>query len=173
MPALSCSPWVDDNENENLASAPLLRATKDRKNQAFTLVEVMGGVALVGIASIIVILALLQMNTYATVARLKTLATVIALNQIELVSTDAPFSPADLQIPADLTVGTQTAPVLIYDDPNSDNVVNGIMTTVVDDPNYSQNGYNLHLRRITVTISYEFRNRSYNVTMHTIRASDA
>jgi hypothetical protein len=73
----------------------------------------------------------------------------------------------------ELGLGTQTAPVLVYDDPNSEANVNGIMTTIVDDPNYSQNGYNLHLRRITVTISYQFRNRTYTVTMHTIRASDA
>ena len=92
---------------------------------------------------------------------------------IELVSTDAPFSPPDAQIPVELGLGTQTAPVLVYDDPNSEASVNGVMTTIVDDPNYSQNGYNLHLRRITVTISYQFRNRAYNVTMHTIRASDA
>lgn len=140
--------------------------------RAFTLLEVMSAVAVLALLSSGVISVLLQMNTNATVARLQTLAGVIALNQIELISTDAPFSPPDEQVPVDLTVGNQTAPVIVYDDPNVDGEVIGSMTTVVDDPDYWQNGFNLHLRRITVTVSYQFRNRTYSVQMHTIRASD-
>jgi prepilin-type N-terminal cleavage/methylation domain-containing protein len=138
----------------------------------FTLVEIMSVVAILGLVSTGIISVLLQMNTYATVARLKTLAAVVALNQIELVSTDAPFSPPDQQIPVELTLGNQMSSILVYDDPNSDGVVNGTMTTTVDDPNYWQNGYNLHLRRVTVTVTYQFRNRNYTVRMHTIRTSD-
>lgn len=121
--------------------------------------------------------ALLAMNSYATVARLNTLASAIALNQIELVSTDAPFSPPDDQIPVDLMVGTQTKddpadPIIIYDDPNSETTITGKMTTTVEDPGYRQNGYDLYLRRITVTVTYKFRNQTYQVRMRTIRASD-
>lgn len=121
--------------------------------------------------------ALLAMNSYATVARLNTLASAIALNQIELVSTDAPFSPPDNQIPVDLIVGTQTKddpadPIIIYDDPNSETTITGKMTTTVEDPGYRQNGYDLYLRRITVTVTYKFRNQTYQVRMRTIRASD-
>jgi prepilin-type N-terminal cleavage/methylation domain-containing protein len=138
----------------------------------FSLLEVMFAVAIVALLSIGIITLLLQMNTYATAARLKTLATLAALNQVELLSTDAPFSPPDQQVPVELTIGNQTAPVIVYDDPNSNITVTGTMTTTVDDPNYWQNGYNLHLRRVTVTVAYVFRNRNYTVTMHTIRASD-
>lgn len=138
----------------------------------FTLMEVLSAAAILVFMSLSVITILLQMNTYATAARLKTLASVIALNQVELVSTDAPFSPPDDQIPVDLTVGTQTAPVIVYDDPNADTTVNGVMTTSVEDPGYWQDGRNLHVRRVNVTISYEFRNRNYSVTMRTLRASD-
>ena len=138
----------------------------------FTLLEVMSTVAVLAVLCTGVITVLLQMNTNAAVARLNSLAALAALNQIELVSTDSPFSPPDNQIPVQLTLGNQTAPLLVYDDPNADGVVNGVMTTTVEDPNYWQNGYNLHLRRVTVTVSYQFRNRNYTVRMRTIRASD-
>ncbi len=139
---------------------------------AFTLVEVITSVAIIAGISVALTTAFLQMNTYAALSRLKTCATVIALNQIELVSTDAPFSPPDEQVPVELVLGTQTAPLIVYDDPNANLSVWGVMTTVVEDPGYWQNSMNLNLRKITVTISYTFRNKNYSVTMHTIRASD-
>ena len=125
-------------------------------NSGFTFAEVLFAVAVLAIVAATVISLLLQMNTYAMVARLKTLAGTIALNQIELVYTDAPFSPPDEQVPVELTLGTQTAPVIIYDDPNSDTTVEGTMTTVVEDPGYWQNGFNLYLRKITVTSATVF-----------------
>lgn len=142
------------------------------KEHGFTLLEVMASAGVLALISVAMVSVLLQMNSHATVARLKTLATLVALNQIELVSTDAPFSPPDAQIPVELVLGDQAAPIFVYDDPNSEQVVTGTMTTTVDDPNYWQNGYNLHLRRVTVTVTYQFRNRNYLVRMHTIRASD-
>lgn len=142
------------------------------RQTGFTLMEVMFTVGILALVASAVITALLQMNTNAMTARLKTLAALSALNQIELVSTDAPFSPPDDQVPVELTLGNQTAPILIYDDPNSDTTVTGTITTTVDDPSYWQNGYNLFVRRVTVTVSYQFRNRTYVVKMHTIRASD-
>lgn len=115
---------------------------------------------------------MLHMNTNAMASRLTTMASLIALNQIELVSTDAPFSPPDEQVPVELVVGEQTAPVIIYDDPNWDHSIDGTITTKVEDPGYWQNGTNLHVRRVTVTVAYRFRNREYSVVMHTLRASD-
>ncbi len=144
----------------------------EKRNSGFTFAEVLFSMAVLAIVAAAVISLLLQMNTYAMVARLKTLAGTIALNQIELVYTDAPFSPPDEQVPVELTLGSQTAPVIIYDDPNSETTVEGTMTTVVEDPGYWQNGFNLNLRRITVTVSYSFRNRNYSVTMHSVRTSD-
>ncbi len=143
------------------------------KTAAFTLVETLVSTTIIILLSLSVVPAMLHMNTNATVARLTTLASIIALNQVELVETDAPFSPPDGQIPVELALGEQTAPVIIYDDPNWDHSVLGQMTTRVEDPNYWQNGMNLHLRKVTVTVSYRFRNRDYSVQMHTIRASDA
>jgi prepilin-type N-terminal cleavage/methylation domain-containing protein len=138
----------------------------------FTLIEAIVAIAVLALLSTAIITILLQMNTHAMAARLQTLAAVTALNQVELVSTDAPFSPPDEQIPVELIVGEQTAPVLVYDDPNSEETITGIMTTTVEDPGYSQNGFYLHMRKVTVTVSYLFRNRPYSVRMRTIRASD-
>lgn len=132
----------------------------------------MVAVAVVALVSTGVIALLLQMNTHAMTARLKTLATVASLNQVALVSTDAPFSPADGQIPVDLDVGNQVSSIIVYDDPNSGLSIPGTMTTTVADPEYWQNGHNLQLREITVSVAYTFRNRNYTVKLHTIRAAD-
>ncbi len=140
--------------------------------RAFSLVEVMVSIGILGLISTGVIALMLLMNTNATVSRLQTLATIAALNQVELVSTDAPFSPPDSQIPVELKLGNQMSSILVYDDPNADSFITGTMTTTVDDPNYFQNGNNLNLRRVSVTVAYKFRNRNYVVRMHTIRASD-
>ncbi len=140
----------------------------------FTLIEVLVSATLIILISLSVVPAMLHMNTNAMAARLTTLASLIALNQVELVSTDAPFSPPDSQIPASLALGPpRTESVIIYDDPNFDSTVTGTMTTNVENPGYWQNGVDLHLRRVTVTVAYKFRNKDYSVRMHTIRASDA
>lgn len=143
-----------------------------KNSAAFALTEVLFSVGAFGLSSAVALALLLQVNTHAAVARMKTLASIAALNQAGLVRTDGPFSPADDQIPVDLEVGTQSAPIVIYDDPNSETAVMGVMTTTISDPDYWQNSNNLHLRRITVTIQYQFRNRNYSVTMHTMRAAD-
>lgn len=157
-----------------VSSSPSTRpvSTHPGKASAFTLVETLVSTTIIILLSLSVVPAMLHMNTNATVARLTTLASIIALNQVELVATDAPFSPPDGQIPVELASGQQTAPVIIYDDPNWDHSVLGQMTTKVEDPDYWQNGVNLHLRKVTVTVSYRFRNKDYSVVMHTIRASD-
>lgn len=144
-----------------------------RSAAGFTLIEVLVSATLIILISLSVVPAMLHMNTNAMAARLTTLASLIALNQVELVSTDAPFSPFDGQIPESLALGPpRTESVIIYDDPNFDSTVTGILTTNVENAGYWQNGVDLHLRRVTVTVAYKFRNKNYSVRMHTIRASD-
>ncbi len=165
--SLGATPWLPQ-----YPGAGRLRASPQRRCRAFTLVEVLVSTTIVILISLSVVPAMLHMNTNAMAARLTTLASVIALNQVELVATDAPFSPPDGQVPVDLEIGEQTAPVIIYDDPNWDHAVTGQMTTTVEDPGYWQGGMDLHLRKVTVTVTYRFRNKNYSVQMHTIRASD-
>ncbi len=155
--------------------SPIARESFGLKRDAaagFTLLEILVSAAIIILVSLSVVPAMLHMNTNAMTARLTTMASLIALNQIELVSTDAPFSPPDGQVPVELEVGQQTAPVIVYDDPNHDVTINGIMTTTVDEVDNEPGQPVLYLRKITVKVEYEFRNKDYSVVMHTLRASD-
>lgn len=166
---------IDQLQPASTDPSPVPRAPLGLKRNAaagFTLLEILVSAAIIILISLSVVPAMLHMNTNAMTARLTTMASLIALNQIELVSTDAPFSPADGQIPVELQIGEQTAPVIIYDDPNHDVTVNGVMTTTVDEVQNQPGQPVLHLRQVTVKVEYEFRNKDYTVVMHTLRASD-
>lgn len=152
--------------------AAFARPAAHSSRAAFTLIEVLVSAVIVILIGLSVVPAMLLLNTNTMAARLTTMASLIALNQVALVSTDAPFSPPDGQIPVDLALGEQTAPVIIYDDPNWDHSVNGTMTTKVEAVENEAGAPPLHLRRVTVTVEYNFRNKDYSVVMHTIRASD-
>ena len=132
-----------------------------------------------GITAGVSILALSHMNNRAFLSRCQTGASTVAQNQIDLILSDTPFNPQKSQIPPELVVGTvvvgsSTAPsVPIYTDPKTGNIsVKGWMTTTVADTATTYNGASLTIYRATVTVSYSFRNRSYAVTMSTLRCSD-
>ena len=149
-------------------SLPRLKWRRPREAvEGFTLVETLVSATIIILITLSVVPAMLQMNTTAMASRLTTMATLLALNQIELAQTDSPFSPPDGQIPVGLTPGEQTSPVIIYDDPNWDQTVSGTLTTTVEVTAYP------YVHKVTVTVRYKFRNRDYVVSMHSLRASDA
>jgi hypothetical protein len=51
-------------------------------------------------------------------------------------------------------------------------IVTGTIETSVTDPAVQIGGVDLNLRQATVNVKYTFRNRSYMVTMETMRAPD-
>ena len=145
-----------------------------RRDVGITIVEVLVSLTVLLIVGGSTLSALVQMNNQAVVSRLMTSAHNVAQNQIELVLTDTPFVPQQSLIPDELTVGTKTdSNVLIYMDPETDTYsVVGTMTTTVADTNTSVNGFSLHVYKVTVTVTYKFRSKTYNVSLNALRASD-
>jgi type II secretory pathway pseudopilin PulG len=153
-------------------------AVRDRSayRAALTLVEVVVAFVLIGVASATAYLGFDMLNRQSAYARLFTNATAIAQNEIELFQTDGPFNPQWNQVPDELTVGTQQIPnVIIYTDPDNDNVVvTGTLTRQVSDPGFTAGTppVNLNVRRVTVKLTYNYRGRNFTVMMDTMRASD-
>ena len=116
----------------------------------------------------------LNIRNRATIARLFTGAQTVAQNQIDLMFCDSPYNPQKSQVPAELVPGTQTQNnIPIYTDPVTNDVVAaGTVTSTVVDTGTSYGGYGLNVYSITVTVSYQFRGNSYQVTMSTLRTSD-
>ena len=77
-----------------------------------------------------------------------------------------------------LTLGTTTTPnVFVYQDPVSGNVVvTGTMATTVTDlgasMTFAGSTKNLNTYRATVTVTYTYRGKTYNVSMDTMRTGD-
>src|SRR5438270_13721113 len=95
-----------------------------RCSAAFTLMEVVMALAVVGTMGAGCYVGFNSLNTYAISSRLYSEAQTAAQNQIDLILSKEPFDPANNKIPTVLTLGTTTTPnVFIYTDPVSGNVV--------------------------------------------------
>lgn len=151
----------------------LLMQCRVEKKSAFTLVELLVAVTLISIAMFSTFWALTQANQNASIARLQTGAAVAAQNRIDLILSDSPFNPQNGQIPPELTPGTVTETgVAVYTDPVSGDTVTGTRTTDVANLGVIVSGINMNIYRATVKVSYQYRNRSYSVTLNTLRTSD-
>ena len=156
---------------------------KVRAAAAYSLVEAMVSLGVLGIGIASMVGALTQFNSNASITRNATGAYAAVMNQIDLIQSDAPFNPqktnpdGTAQIPPELQLGTQTQNnVPIYQDPNTGVVVSGTMTTTVSDisSTYTQGSqtFPLTMYQAVVTITYTYLNRNYSFSMSTIRTSD-
>jgi type II secretory pathway pseudopilin PulG len=156
---------------------------KARAVAAFSLVETMVSLSVLGIGIASTVGALTKFNSNASITRNATGAYTAVMNQIDLIQSDAPFNPqktnpdGTAQIPAELQPGTQTKNnVPVYEDPNTGVVVSGTMTTTVSDisSTYTQGSrtFPLTMYQAVVTITYTYLNRNYSFSMSTIRTSD-
>ena len=150
---------------------------------AFTLVEAMVSISVLGIGLASTVGALTKFNSIASISRNATGACVAVMNQIDLIQSDTPFNPqksnpdGTAQIPPELQLGTQTQNnVPIYQDANTATVVTGTLTTTVSDisSTYTQNGQTFPLTtyQAVVTITYTYLSQNYSFSMSTIRTSD-
>jgi type II secretory pathway pseudopilin PulG len=150
---------------------------------AFTLVEAMVGISILGIGIVSTVGALTKFNSIASISRNATGAYAAVMNQIDLIQSDSPFNPQEInpdgtaQIPPELQLGAQTRNnVPVYQDPSTGVVVSGTMTTTVADisSTYTQGGqiFPLTMYRAVVTLNYTYLNRNYSFSMSTIRTSD-
>jgi len=156
---------------------------KARVVAAFTLVEAMVAISVLGIGVASAVGALTKFNSIASISRNATGAYAAVMNQIDLIQSDAPFNPGKTnpdgtaQIPPELQLGTQTQNnVPIYQDTNTGVVVSGTMTTTVSDisSTYTQGSqtYPVTMYQAVVTVTYTYLSRNYSFSMSTIRASD-
>ena len=117
-----------------------------------------------------------QLNQMAMVSRLYTGAYAQAQSQIDLIASDTPFQPQNGLIPTELTPGTTTATVTVYQDPISNTTTNGTRTTTVASSNttYTQGSITetLYLYEAYVNVAYTYRGKSYSVAFSTLRTSD-
>jgi len=156
---------------------------------AFTFVEALVAVSLVGVGVATNLTALLKVNSIACMARNATGAQTFAQNEIDKFLSYSPFNPQKTnlsdgtsQIPKDpnnsppaydLTLGTHTySNVPIYKDPDNGVVVNGTITTVISDASQSYNGNVIPMYQAVVTVTYRYLNRTYTTTTSTLRVSD-
>lgn len=139
-----------------------------RGRLAFTMVETVIAIALIGIGVSTTIAALTKFNAFASESRNATGAYAACINQIDAIQSATPFKPPTL-VPTVLTLGTQAPEdVNIYQDANSNRVVAGTRTTTVAD--VSTGGVTIY--RATVTVNYTYLGRSYSFSMQTLRSSD-
>src|SRR2546423_11125831 len=153
-------------------------ASQSIRRAAFTLMEVVMALGVIGTMGAGCYVGFNSLNTYAVSSRLYSEAQAAAQNQIDQILSKGPFDPVRNKIPTVLTVGTTTTPnVFVYQDPVSASaVVTGTMTTTITDTGSTMNftGVNTHLNiyRATVTVSYTYRGKTYNVSMDTMRTGD-
>jgi len=149
---------------------------------AFTLVESIVAISLVGLGIATSVGALTKINAFASMGRNSTGAYTAVMNQIDKIHSYKPFNPlhrdengvADPEIPPELALGTRVEPnIPIYKDPTSGVVVSGTRTTQVVDatpPNYK--GSKLVMYRATVTVAYTYLTRNVAFSMSTVRTCD-
>ncbi|HZR77896.1 MAG TPA: prepilin-type N-terminal cleavage/methylation domain-containing protein [Chthoniobacterales bacterium] len=155
-----------------------MKLNRANKRPGFTLMEVVMALAVIGTMGAGCYVGFNSLNAYAVSSRLYSEAQSAAQNQIDLILSKEPFDPTKGKIPSVLTLGTTTTPnVFVYKDPVSGNaVVTGTMTTTVTDTGdtmtYAGSTTALNVYRATVTVNYTYRNKSYSVSMDTMRTGD-
>jgi prepilin-type N-terminal cleavage/methylation domain-containing protein len=155
-----------------------IKSKRQGGKRAFTLMEVVMALAVIGTMGAGAYVGFNSLNTYAISSRLYSEAQTAAQNQIDLILSQEPFDPTNGKIPTVLTLGATTTPnVFVYTDPVSGNVVvTGLMTTTITDlgatMTFAGSTKNLNTYRATVTVTYTYRGTTYNVSMDTMRTGD-
>lgn len=148
-------------------------------SDAFTITEAVVALSIIGIGIGSMITSMGQLNQEASVSRNATGADAALQNQIDLLLSDGPFNPQKTgsdgqpQIPPELVVGVHTTNnVPIYREPNTGIIVSGTMTTTVTDISQPYLGLTMYMYQATVSVSYNYRGRTYTSSRTTIRSSD-
>ena len=145
---------------------------KPRRENAFTLVEVLTATALFALIATTVIWGLNMLQHRATVNRLYTQAQTLCQNQIDRVLTAGPYNPSVVpaQTPPELMPNQAPVPVDISTAPGLP--VSGTVTTIVTDTGLQHSGSDLKIKQARVIVAYNFRGKPFSVEMNTLRAPD-
>ena len=153
--------------------------------------EIFVALSVLGTISAGVYVGFNEVNAYSVSSRLYSEAQAVAQNQIDIILSKGPFNVTSTpyRVPPELALMTEPngAPkttvkpdVFVYRDPVSGKViVTGTMTTTITNVPVQQTypisppvTSPLNVRRATVTVSYTFRNKPYNVVLETMRTAD-
>ena len=151
-------------------------AAKSRRKRGFSLMEVMVAAGILAVFVCTSLIAMTQLNRYAAVARLRTLALGFAQQKVDFLMT-TPWSVSSTR-PASLAVGTTTENNLPLDNDtfntqaglsssftNLDLQVTATRTTQITD-------VSTRIFRAAVTVTYVYRGRTYSVSLTSLRATD-
>jgi Tfp pilus assembly protein PilV len=175
--------------------------SRRRSEVAFTFVEILVAISVIGIGIATTIAALTQTNWLASNSRNTTGAYTMLMNEVDLFQSMSPFNPqrknqdGTAQIPKDGTHGsfvlydmnptsgtprqlsidgtTWNVPVYEYKDATNNVVVvvNGQMTETVNDLSSATPALP-NTYQVNFTLTYTYRSRTYTYSMSTIRTSD-
>lgn len=163
-----------------------------RFRAGLSILEVFIALAVLGTVSAGVYVGFNEVNAYSVSSRLYSEAHAVAQNQIDVILSKGPFNVTSTpyRVPPELALTTEPngAPkttvkpnVFVYTDPVSGKVVvTGTMSTRITNLPIQQTypvsspsvTSPLNIRRATVTVSYTFRNKPYNVVLETLRTAD-
>ncbi len=148
-----------------------------RRISAFTLIEVLFAGTLLAVFITGSVIAMTQLNRWATSARLRTIALAVAQQRVDQIET-TPWL-VGVTRPTILNAGTTTdnnvplnndnfnaATSLITPYTNLDSQVLSTRTTVIAD-------LTANTLRATVTVTYIYRNRPATITLNTLRTTDS
>ena len=153
-----------------ISAPPALR--KPRRENAFTLVEVLTATALFALIATTAIWGLNMLQHRATVNRLYTQAQMLCQNQIDRVLTAGPYNPSAIpaQTPPELMPNQAPVPVDVSAGPGYS--VSGTVTTTVTETGHECSGTDLKVKQARVVVAYNFRGKTFSVEMNTLRAPD-
>jgi prepilin-type N-terminal cleavage/methylation domain-containing protein len=149
------------------------------RNKGFTMVEAIISLAIISLLAATAFAALHRANRNAMVARLYTLATSLARDEIDKLQTVSPFNPQNAawlggaQIPPELMLdsargGPMVQQVPLYIDPlTNTELTSATVTTSIRDVGV------LATRACHVSVTFEFAGHSHAVRMNTLRTSDS
>lgn len=150
-----------------------------RASPAFTIVEAVVALSIIGISIGTMAVAMGQLNHEASVSRNATGADAALQNQVDLLLSDGPFNPQKVgadgnpQIPPELVIGTHvTNSVPIYREPTTGIIVSGTLTTTITDISQTYSGLMMYMYQASVAVTYVYRGRTYSASRTTVRASD-
>ena len=144
---------------------------------AFTVIEALVALAVIVLFACSALVALTQLNRFATAARLRTLALAVAQQRVDEILT-VPWQMGST--PATLQPGTRTEANLGLNDDPLATAANGYGSafSLLDNDNIQAvrttqiTVISSRMVRATVTVAYAFRNRPYQTQVVTLRSTD-
>ncbi len=142
-----------------------------RTRDGMTLIELLVGLAILLAVGAAATTAMVQLNRQSQIHRLYSIAAMDVQNQIQLCLNDGPYIPDESDIPTALTAGTTSTSVTLTapNDPNDPNdfLTTGTMNTTVTTANST-----LNVVQVYVSLTFNYRSKSYTVAANTMRSTD-